>query len=327
MLRAEDRMPDEHQQRRYRGRFAPSPTGELHLGSAETALVAWLSARTRNGTFIVRVEDIDTPRVVPGMESHHLEDLRWLGLDWDEGPDVGGRYGPYRQSERHSLYEEAIEELARQGLVYYCDCSRSEIAKIASAPHPGEEGPRYPGICRGHGLRNRRFKRPPAIRFRVPENAKVTIEDGLQGVYEQDVAATVGDFVLRRGDGVFAYQLAVVVDDHAMGVTEIVRGFDLLSSAPRQALLARLLDGKTIAFAHTPLVLDPSGKRLAKRDASLALRFHRESKTPPERVVAKIARWLGLVGDEVEAITPQELCRHFDRRRLRGQASVRIEGG
>jgi len=310
--------------RSYRGRFAPSPTGELHFGSAATALIAWLSARARNGSFVLRVEDIDTPRVVRGMEERQLEDLRWLGLDWDEGPDVGGPHGPYRQSERHALYEEAIEELARQGLVYYCDCSRAEIAKIASAPHAGEEGPRYPRLCESYGLRNRRFKRPPAIRLRVPDDATITIEDTLQGAYTQHVGECVGDFVLKRGDGVYAYQLAVVVDDHAMGVTEIVRGHDLLSSAPRQALLAKLLYGKTVAFAHTPLVLGPTGERLAKRDASLSLRFHREANTPPERFVATIAKRLGLVDDEVETITPRELVTVFDRQRLRGKASVRL---
>src|SRR5690606_16668439 len=180
----------------YRGRFAPSPTGELHLGSAASALVAWLAARAAGGTFVLRVEDIDRPRVVPGMAERQLDDLRWLGLDWDEGPDVGGPYGPYVQSQRHERYEAALADLARRDLVYLCDCSRAEVARIASAPHAGEEGPRYPGLCRAHGLRERAWKRPPAVRLRVPEGEVVALHDRFQGEVVQDVAAAVGDFVL-----------------------------------------------------------------------------------------------------------------------------------
>jgi glutamyl-tRNA synthetase len=307
----------------YRGRFAPSPTGELHLGSAASALVAWLAARAAGGRFILRVEDIDAPRVVPGMVERQLDDLRWLGLDWDEGPDVGGAHGPYVQSQRHERYEAALAELARRDLVYLCDCSRAEVARIASAPHAGEEGPRYPGLCRAEGMRARAWKRPPAVRLRVPEGT-VVVHDRLQGELAQDVSAAVGDFVLKRGDGVYAYQLAVVVDDLAMGISEVVRGADLLSSAPRQALLARLLGCSAPGFAHVPLVVGVDGARLAKRSRGVPLRDQRESGRAPGALVALLARVLGLVAEDLREATPRELLATVDLSRLRGRREVRL---
>ncbi|MEW6271141.1 MAG: tRNA glutamyl-Q(34) synthetase GluQRS, partial [Thermodesulfobacteriota bacterium] len=301
----------------------PSPTGELHLGSAASALVAWLAARAANGRVVLRVEDIDTPRVVPGMAERQLDDLRWLGLDWDEGPDVGGAYGPYVQSQRHERYQAVLADLARRDLVYLCDCSRAEVARIASAPHVGDEGPRYPGRCRVHGMRERAWKRPPAVRLRVPEGRTV-VHDRFQGEVVQDVAAAVGDFVLRRGDGVWAYQLAVVVDDLAMGITEVVRGADLLSSAPRQALLARLLAGEPPGFAHVPLVVDASGARLAKRARGVPLGDQRAAGRDPKTLVALLARTLGLVSGDVEAVTPRELLPLADLSRLRLRKEVRL---
>lgn len=277
---------------KYRGRFAPSPTGDLHLGSAATALVAWQRARDAGGTLILRVEDIDTPRVVGGSEARQLDDLRWLGIDWQEGPDCGGAFGPYRQSERFDLYEAALARLAAQGLIYSCDCSRREIAGIASAPHEGEEGPRYPGTCRPHGMATRAWKRPPAIRLAVPER-EIAVEDALQGHVAQNVQREVGDFVLRRGDGIYAYQLAVVVDDLAMEVSEVVRGVDLLSSAPRQVLLAEMLGGRAPQFAHVPLVVDAGGRRLEKRAARHTLRGQRELGRAPSSVMAELATVLG----------------------------------
>jgi len=303
----------------YRGRFAPSPTGDLHLGSAATALIAWASARAAGGAFVVRVEDLDRPRVVAGAEARQLDDLRWLGLDWDEGPDVGGPWGPYRQSERSNGYQAALETLARRDLLYRCDCSRAEIARVASAPHAGEEGPRYPGTCRPHGMRERAFRRPPAVRLAVP-SGEVVVDDALQGRVRQDVAREVGDFVLRRGDGIWAYQLAVVADDLAMGITEIVRAVDLLGSAPRQALLARLLGGEPPRFAHVPLVVAPDGARLAKRAPGVALRDHRAAGEPAGRVVAALARLLGLP----PVATPAALVAGFDRRALAGRTSLRL---
>jgi glutamyl-tRNA synthetase len=294
----------------------------VHLGSAATALVAWLSARAAGGRFVLRVEDLDQPRVLADAEERQLDDLRWLGLDWDEGPDVGGPHAPYRQSARVAHYEAALAILARRDLLYYCDCSRAEIARVASAPHPGDEGPRYPGTCRDSGLRTRLWKRPPAVRLRVPAG-NVTIEDAIQGTLVQDVAATVGDFVLRRGDGVFAYQLAVVVDDLAMGVTEVVRGADLLGSSPRQALLATLLGGTPPRWAHVPLVLAPDGSRLAKRGGGVTVREQRAAGTPAGALVDALARLLGLPPRGSAAA----MVNAFDPGVLAGRATVRLPAG
>ena len=307
----------------YRGRFAPSPTGDLHAGSAATALIAWLSARTQGGGLTLRVEDIDRPRVVDGAEQRQLETLRWLGIDWDEGPDVGGPHEPYRQSERAAHYEAALATLAARDLLYYCDCSRAEIARIASAPHAGEDGPRYPGTCREHGLATRPWKRPPALRLRVPERT-ITVNDALQGTVVQNVHDVVGDFVLKRGDGTYAYQLVVVVDDLAMQVTEVVRGADLMSSAPRQVLLATLLDGAPPAFAHLPLVLDADGRRLAKRDGADPVEDERRRGTPPELVLAALARTLGLLPPDETHVRMPALLAAFDRTVLRARATVRF---
>ena len=306
----------------YRGRFAPSPTGDLHLGSAATALVAWLSARAADGRLVMRVEDIDAPRVVAGSETRQLDDLRWLGLDWDEGPDVGGAHAPYRQSERSAVYDDALARLGVHGLLYHCDCSRAEIARIASAPHAGEEGPRYPGTCRAFGMRERAWKRPPAIRLAVPDGV-VHVDDAIQGAFDEDVAARVGDFVLKRGDGVYAYQLACVVDDLAMGVTEVVRGADLIDSTARQVLLARLLGGTPPAFAHVPLVVAPDGARLAKRAGGVTIRDHREHGRNSRDVIRMLAETLGLP----PADEPRAMLDGFRRETLAGRHEVRVPAG
>jgi glutamyl-tRNA synthetase len=276
----------------YRGRFAPSPTGDLHLGSAAAALFCAAAALAAGGQLVLRMEDLDRDRVIPATRAAILDDLRWLGITWHEGPDVGGPVGPYVQSERVALYEAAIDRLAAQGHVYLCDCSRAEIARAASAPHAGDEGPRYPGTCRSHGMGARAFRRPPAVRLAVPEGeaGRVAVDDAVLGRFVDNVAETTGDFVLRRGDGVFAYQLAVVVDDLAMGVTEVVRGADLAASAPRQALLARLLGGAPPAFAHVPLLLGPDGARLAKRARGMTLRDQRAAGREGRELARALAR-------------------------------------
>jgi glutamyl-tRNA synthetase len=267
---------------------------------------------------VLRVEDLDGPRVVAGAEARQLDDLRWLGLDWDEGPDIGGAYAPYRQSERLATYADAAARLQSAGLAYPCDCSRAEIARVASAPH-GDDGPRYPGTCRDRDPAAHPWRRPPALRLRVPPGT-VTVDDALAGRVVEDVAATVGDFVLRRGDGVYAYQLAVVVDDLAMGITEVVRGHDLLASAARQVLLARLLRGAPPSFAHVPLVVGSDGARLAKRARGVTLRDLRADGETPARVLRRLAQLLDLgPGD-----TPADLLAGFDRTRLRGRATVRL---
>lgn len=282
-----------------RTRFAPSPTGDLHVGGAWTALAAWAVARAAGGRTVLRVEDLDTPRVVRGSRARIEDDLAWLGLDWDEGPGPPprGPHAPYVQSLRGPRYEEAVLRLRRDGLAYPCDCSRAEIARVASAPHAGEELV-YPGVCRDKDPK-RDFKRDPALRLRVPEGARIAFEDRLRGTVEQDVARSVGDFVLRRGDGVFAYQLACAVDDALMEIDLVVRGDDLLASTPRQLLLMRLLDlPRAPSYAHVPLVVAPSGERLAKRAAGATVQDLRARGARPEDVIGELARGLGLTTQE-----------------------------
>ncbi|MBX3220837.1 MAG: tRNA glutamyl-Q(34) synthetase GluQRS [Labilithrix sp.] len=283
-------------------RFAPSPTGDLHLGGAWTALASWALARSSGGRTVLRVEDIDTPRVVAGSAARILEDLAWLGLDWDEGPIV--------QSARTSAYEAALARLDAAGLVYPCDCSRAEIARAASAPHAGEESKEtiYPGTCRD-APRDRAFKRLPAIRLRVPDGARVAFEDAVAGAVEEDVARAAGDFVLRRGDGVFAYQLVVAIDDAEMGVSHVVRADDLLGSTARQVLLMRLLGHAAApSYAHVPLVVAPDGARLAKRTRGATTRELAEAGVAPEAIVGALARGLGLVPPGAGPLTPREVA-------------------
>lgn len=294
----------------YRGRFAPSPTGAAHLGTARTALVAWLRARQAGGSFVMRVEDLDGPRVVPGSAEGILADLRWLGLSWDEGPDVGGPLGPYLQSQCFDRYAAALERLRIAGHVYPCTCSRKEIAAIASAPD-GEELV-YPGTCRAGATHPERV---PSFRFRF--DAQPSFVDG---VFGQRSFPSCGDFILMRADGVFAYQLAVVLDDIAMGITEVVRGEDLLSSTPRQLALIAALGAEPPSYFHVPLVLDESGERLGKRHGSLALSALRESGWTPERVVGLLGKSLGL--DCPEEISAVDLVARFDPGRLRTEPTV-----
>jgi glutamyl-tRNA synthetase len=302
----------------YRGRFAPSPTGPLHLGNARTALVAWLAARAAGGAFLMRVEDLDGPRVRPGLEARILEELLWLGLDWDEGPDAGGAFGPYRQSERLPRYAEALERLRDLGLVYPCFCSRAEVAAASQAPHgPSDDGPSYPGTCRdlsAAGREERAARRRPAWRFRTPAGP-VAFEDAVHGPQAVDVAAAVGDFVVARADGVPAYQLAVVVDDAAMGVTDVVRGDDLLPSTARQILLYRALGLAVPRFAHVPLVLGPDGERLAKRHGAVSVGDLRARGADPRAVVGLLAALTHLAPDGARA-APRDLVAAFDLRRI-----------
>lgn len=287
----------------YRGRFAPSPTGPIHLGTARTALVAWLAARAAGGALVLRVEDLDTPRVRPGALEAMLDDLRWLGLDWDEGPDVGGPAGPYLQSLRRGLYDAAVEELECRGTLFRCTCSRKEIDSLASAPH-GEE-PVYPGTCRDGPTHP---ERPPALRFRFGRGEARGFPDGVHGAVPAGLGG--GDFVVRRADGVHSYQLAVVVDDLAMQISDVVRGDDLLSSTPRQLALIEALGGRAPRYAHLPLVLGPDGQRLAKRHGRVTVREQRERGVSPEALVGRLACSLSLL-DRDEPIAARELVRGF----------------
>lgn len=270
----------------YRGRLAPSPTGYLHLGHARTFWTAQMRAREAGGLLVLRVEDLDGLRCKPEFVEALLEDLRWFGFEWQEGPDVGGAWGPYRQSERRPFYEGALERLRAGGWIYPCRCSRKEVAAAAGAPHAEDDDePIYPGTCRpraGHArpAPEGRFH----WRFRVPDGEVVEFDDGFHGPQRFVAGRDVGDFIVWRSDGVPAYQLACVVDDACMQITEVVRGADLLTSTARQILLYRALAWAPPRFYHCPLLVDASGRRLAKRHAALSLRTLRERGWRPEEL-------------------------------------------
>jgi glutamyl-tRNA synthetase len=294
------------------GRFAPSPTGPLHIGNLRTALLAWLFARSAGARFLVRVEDLDRSRVRPGIEEAQLADLRAIGLDWD-GPIV-------RQSERMGLYEEAVERLDAEGLVYPCYCTRKEIRAAVSAPHGIAAADRYPGTCRELTKAERAVKeasgRPPALRVRA-EGVRIAFEDRLLGYKEGET----DDFAVRRNDGAPSYQLAVVVDDADQGIGEVVRGADLVDSTPRQILLARLLGLPVPRYAHVTLVLGPDGGRLAKRHGAVTLGDRAAQGDGPEELLAWMARSLGLA-EAGERPTVEDLLARFDPDRLPREPTV-----
>ena len=291
-------------------RLAPSPTGALHLGNARTFLVNWLLARQKGWQVILRIEDLDGPRIKAGADRQAVDDLRWLGLDWDDGPVY--------QTRRLGLYAAAIESLVRAGHAYPCVCSRREVEAAASAPHAEDGAAVYPGTCRGRFASideaRRVSGREPALRFAVPAGAPGVIEflDRLEGPQRFDVPRQLGDFVIAKaadqppsGDAPLwtpAYQLAVVVDDAAMGVTEVVRGDDLLDSTPRQILLYRALGlaDRLPRYTHLPLITGADGRRLAKRHGDTRLSFYRSLGVTPGRVRALMARWCGIAvaGDD-----------------------------
>jgi glutamyl-tRNA synthetase len=280
----------------YRGRLAPSPTGYLHVGHARTFCVAATRAADAGGELILRNDDLDRDRVRPGFVTASLEDLRWLGMKWTEGPDLGGPYAPYSQSDRLPLYREALERLHAGGWVYPCRCSRRDILAAIAAPHAGEDEPLYPGTCRNAPM----VPLPPVAvvgtvssaepriswRFRVPEGEVVSFRDGHFGEQRFVAGSDFGDFVVWRPDGLPAYQLACVVDDAAMRITEVVRGADLLASTARQLLLYRALGLVPPEFFHAPLVTDATGQRLAKRHDSLSLRALRQRGLTPTEALA-----------------------------------------
>ncbi len=270
----------------YRGRLAPSPTGFLHRGHAATFLAAQRRARAHGGALVLRVEDLDRERCKPAFVGALLEDLRWIGLDWQEGPDVGGAFGPYRQSERMDFYLDAWRRLAAGGLVYPCTCSRRDVERASQAPHPDEHEAIYPGTCRPAVPTVPPQAEPAGVnwRFRTTPGERVAFTDGRAGPQEFVAGRDFGDFLLWRRDGVPAYQLAVVVDDAAMRITEVVRGADLLGSTAQQILLYRALGLPIPAFYHCPLVTDASGARLAKRAGSHSLRALREAGADPATV-------------------------------------------
>ena len=266
----------------YRGRLAPSPTGLLHRGHAATFLRAQERARAHGGTLILRIEDLDRTRCQPEFERAVAEDLRWAGLSWTEGPDTGGAFGPYRQSERLAFYLAAWRRLAAAGMIYPCGCSRRDVERAAGAPHADEQEAIYPGSCRPAESVVPTAPRPDGTnwRFRTTPGEAIDFADGAAGRQRFVAGRDFGDFIVWRKDGVPAYQLAVVVDDAAMQITEVVRGADLLASTAQQLLLYRALDLAAPDFYHVPLLTDENGVRLAKRAGAHSLRAWRMAGGP-----------------------------------------------
>lgn len=290
------------------GRFAPTPSGRMHAGNVFSALMAWLSVRSQGGRMVLRIEDLD-PRARDRDRAQLLiDDLLWLGLDWDEGP--------FYQSERAACYDEAIERLSSAGLTYPCFCTRAEL-HASTAPHAADGTYVYPGTCRDltpQEVWQRSLTRHPATRLRVPDaddpKGRITIHDVVYGDFCEVLARDCGDFLVRRSDGVTAYQLAVVVDDALMGVTEVVRGHDLLGSTPRQVYLQRLLGYAEPRYAHVPLLLAPDGRRLSKRDRDLDLGEMRSAGMRPERLLGILGSQVGLA-ERGEELTASELVGRF----------------
>ena len=317
----------------YVGRLAPSPTGALHLGNVRTFMIAWLRARSRNGKLIMRMEDLDHPKDKPGAAAQAIEDLAWLGFDWDE---------EYVQSERKPIYAAATKALFEAGFIYPCVCTRKDVEAAQSAPHAGEQL-YYPGVCRDRfpsWSEALAVSPHPCWRFRVPGDEVVKFEDGFAGRYSQNVAMTLGDFPLARDEGGAGYTLAATLDDLLMGVTEVVRGDDLLPATPAQILLARAIlrtcrlsdsgnDGFSgLSYFHVPLVVGPDGRRLAKRHGDTRIASYRAGGRSPEEILGVLAASCGWC-DPGERISLADLLPRFDPasipRRPWSPPDIRIE--
>ena len=313
-----------HHKSKIKGRLAPSPTGALHLGNIRTFMITWLLARSQKGTLVMRIEDLDHPKNKPGAVEGMIDDLRWLGFDWDEGyPSTSsGQVGcddndeDYIQSHRVNFYAEALEKLKSKNLVYPCICSRKDVEAGLSAPH-SDECLHYSGTCRGRfpdftsaqsALPDGRI---PAWRFRVPEGKTVSFVDGFHGEYSQVPSEVSGDFVLARHALGAGYMLAVVVDDDAMGINQIVRGDDLLSATPRQILIYRALGLPLPEYIHLPLVVGSDGRRLAKRHGDTRVASFREASVSAERIIGTLAASCGWV-EQGEEIALADLLPRFD---------------
>ena len=291
------------------GRFAPTPSGRMHLGNVFAALVAWLSVRHDHGHMVLRMEDLDTQRTSGEFAQILREDLLWLGLDWDEETQP--------QSQRSEIYQTYFDRLDAMDLLYPCYCTRSQLHSV-NAPHLSDGTYVYAGTCRNLSDEERAaFGRAPAWRVKVPDQAW-TVDDKIQGIYTENLATHCGDFVVRRADGVYVYQLAVTVDDALAGVNQVVRGTDLLSSAPRQMYLQSLLGFPHPEYAHVPMLLAPDGRRLSKRDKDLDLGYLR-AHTTPEHLIGVLAHSAGLL-DVPAAISARELAAHFSFDKIRGDA-------
>lgn len=291
------------------GRFAPTPSGRMHLGNVFSALMAWASVRSQNGSLILRIEDLDIRAHNPQYTSLLLDDLQWLGLTWDKGP--------YYQSKRTELYREALSDLKQQGLLYPCFCSRADL-HAAQAPHASDGTYVYAGTCRNLSQSERKelsSHKIPATRIHVP-NKIYAFEDKVYGSTSQNLAESCGDFIVQRADGVFAYQLAVVVDDADMGITEVVRGSDLLSSTPRQLYLQDVLGLSHPTYAHLPLLVAPDGRRLSKRNHDLDLGVLRSQGKTPEEILGFLAYCAGLT-EENEPLSAVQIANRFSWETLR----------
>lgn len=311
---------ENHQSKIPRGRLAPSPTGYLHVGNARSFLLAWLQMRSIGGEIFLRIEDLDMARAVPGAAHGIVEDLQWLGLDWDNRLTL-----EYFQSNRFQEYQAAIQELQKRGLVYECFCSRKELREIANAPHGATA--RYSGRCRDLTTEQRemlRDEKSPALRFRVAPGTIVSVVDGLHGPQAEDVYEVTGDFIIARADGVPSYQLAVVLDDIAMGITHVLRGSDLLPSTPRQILLFNTFGAATPSYTHVPLMLGPDGARLAKRHGSVSIAELRAAGHAPETVTGWLAWSCGLIPKSMP-VTARELLEIFSIE-LVGTADTEVGG-
>ena len=296
------------------GRFAPSPSGRMHLGNVFSAMLAWRSVRSQNGEMVLRIEDLDPDRCKPAYTETLKDDLRWLGLDWDREQTP--------QSLRTEAYAQVFEQLTDLGLVYPCYCTRGEL-HAASAPHASDGRVLYAGTCRNLTEAQRAEKtKKPAWRLAVPDRVYGFI-DGLQGAYSENLAKECGDFIIRRADGVYAYQLAVVIDDADGGVTQVVRGMDLLDSTPRQLYLYERLGRQAPEFYHVPLLTAPDGRRLSKREKDLDLGALRQTHTP-EQLLGKLAHLAG-VTDTPEAASALELAAVFDWNHVKKEPIV-MEG-
>lgn len=282
------------------GRFAPTPSGRMHLGNVFAALIGWLSVKSKGGSLVLRMEDLDTQRTSEEFAEVLRQDLKWLGLDWDwETPP---------QSRRSKVYDRYFDLLADQGLLYPCYCTRSQLHSV-NAPHLSDGTYVYTGTCRNlTEAEKKAFDRAPAFRVKVPDK-EVVVEDLCQGTYRQNLAAQCGDFVVRRADGVYVYQLAVTVDDGLAGVTEVVRGMDLLGSAPRQMYLQELFDFPHPVYGHVPMLIAPDGRRLSKRDKDMDLGFLQQN-TTAEKLLGFLAYTSGII-DAPEAVSAKELATEF----------------
>ena len=288
------------------GRFAPTPSGRMHLGNVFAALLAWLSVRSRGGSLVLRMEDLDTQRTSGEFAQILREDLKWLGLSWDEETPP--------QSARSEIYQEYFDILQEKGLLYPCYCTRSQLHSV-NAPHLSDGTYVYPGTCRYlTDAQKAAFGRNPAWRVMVPDKTWV-VEDHVQGTYRENLFTDCGDFVVRRADGVFVYQLAVTVDDGLAGVTEVVRGMDLLSSAPRQMYLQELFGFSHPEYAHVPMLVAPDGRRLSKRDRDLDLGVLRQ-RLKPEQLIGTLGYAAGLLPENVP-ISPRELASEFSWEKVR----------